>query len=359
MSFTLGEISRLVQGQLYGDPGIVIHGTAIIRDAQAGQLTLADSDKAAGKLIECGAAAVLVRKGTDVGSMARIEVADVAASFAMVTELFRPRLKESHRGVSSQAYVDPSAQLGRDVTIFPGAYIGAQVILGSGVTIYPGVCVMAGSSIGDHTTVYPNVVLYEGTEIGKHVIIHASAVLGAYGFGYNSNTGRHLLSAQSGYVRVEDHVEIGAGATIDRGTYGPTVIGEGTKIDNQVMIAHNCRIGRHNLLCSQVGIAGSCTTGDYVVMAGQVGIGDHLQIGNKTILGAKAGVMNDVPGDSIYVGIPATPHREQMQKQAAWSKLPEMRKEFKALKTEVEQLRAMLQSMTGAESSSPSCKEAA
>lgn len=359
MSFTLGEISRLVQGQLHGDPGIVIHGTAIIRDAQAGQLTLADSDKAVLKLSECGAAAVLCRKGLDVGGMPRVEVADVSACFAMVTELFRPRLKESHRGISSQAYVDPSAQLGRDVTIFPGAYVGAQVIIGSNVTIYPGVCVMAGSSIGDHTTIYPNAVLYEGTEIGKHVIIHASAVLGAFGFGYNSSTGRHILSAQSGYVRVEDHVEIGAGATIDRGTYGPTVVGEGTKIDNQVMIAHNCRIGRHNLLCSQVGIAGSSSTGDYVVMAGQVGIGDHLNVGSKTILGAKAGVMNDVPGDSIYVGIPATPHREQMQKQAAWSKLPEMRKEFKALKTEVEQLRAMLNGMTSESQVDSSRKEAA
>ena len=118
-------------------------------------------------------------------------------------------------------------------------------------------------------------------------------MLGAYGFGYSTADGRHQLNAQLGYVEVGDHVEIGAGTTIDRGTYGPTVIGSGTKIDNLVQIGHNCRIGRHNLICSQVGIAGSCSTGDYVVMAGQVGLADHLHIGDGALLGAKSGVMTD------------------------------------------------------------------
>ena len=186
--------------------------------------------------------------------------------------------------------------------------------------------------------IYPNVVLYENTVIGNRAIIHAGAVLGAYGFGYEQVDGRHKLSAQLGYVEIGDDVEIGAGTTIDRGTYGPTTIGEGTKIDNQVMIGHNCRIGRHNLLCSQVGIAGSVTTGDYVVMAGQVGLRDHIDIGNRAVLGAKCGVMNNVPADSVYFGYPATADREQLVKQAALSKLPEMRKQFKALQKQVAEL---------------------
>ena len=125
--------------------------------------------------------------------------------------------------------------------------------------------------------------------IGPRSIIHAGAVLGAYGFGYNTVGGRHLLSAQLGYVTIGPDVEIGASTTIDRGTYGPTEIGEGTKVDNLVMIAHNCRIGRHNIICSQVGIAGSTTTGDYVVMAGQVGVRDHVHIGSRAVLGAMSG----------------------------------------------------------------------
>ena len=345
MAFTLGEISRLVRGRLHGDPSIVIRGSAIIRDAQAGQITLADSAKAVSALAECGASAVIVGEGVTVDHMAYIQVERVHAAFKTVVECFRPRVRESHQGISQHAFVDPTAQIGRDVTIFPGVYVGPQVELGDRVVLYPGVCVMGGSTIGADSVLHANVVLYEGTEVGSNCLIHASAVLGAYGFGYETREGRHVLSAQSGYVRLENHVEIGAGTTIDRGTYGPTVIGEGSKLDNQVMVAHNCRIGRHNLLCSQVGIAGSSTTGDYVVMAGQVGVGDHLAIGSKTILAAKAGVMNDVPSDSIFVGIPATPHREQMQKQAAWSKLPEMRKEFKAMQKELADLRARLEGM--------------
>jgi UDP-3-O-[3-hydroxymyristoyl] glucosamine N-acyltransferase len=179
--------------------------------------------------------------------------------------------------------------------------------------------------------------------VGPRCVIHAGAVLGAYGFGYGCHEGRHRLSPQLGNVVLEADVEVGAGTTIDRGTYGPTIIGEGTKIDNLVMIAHNCRIGRHNMLCAQVGIAGSTSTGDYVVMAGQAGIRDHVHIGSQVMLGAKAGVMNDVPDGARFVGIPATPEREQMVKQAALSKLPEMRRELKRLGRMVDQLTEMSQ----------------
>jgi UDP-3-O-[3-hydroxymyristoyl] glucosamine N-acyltransferase len=141
-----------------------------------------------------------------------------------------------------------------------------------------------------------------------------------------------------GWVEIGADVEIGAGTTIDRGTYGPTVVGEGTKIDNQVQIAHNCRIGRHNLLCAQVGIAGSTTTGDYVVMAGQVGVRDHVHVGEGAVLTAMAGVTNDVPAGASMMGIPATPVREQKLKQAALSKLPEMRRQLKAVERAVAEL---------------------
>ena len=197
---------------------------------------------------------------------------------------------------------------------------------------------MAGSQIGQDVTIFPNAVLYENTIVGPRCVIHANAVLGAYGFGYGFVDGRHVLSAQLGNVVLGADVEIGAGSTIDRGTYGPTMIGEGTKIDDLVMVAHNCRIGRHNMLCSQVGIAGSTTTGDYVVMAGQVGVRDHVHIGDRAVLGAMAGVTNDVPDGSRMIGIPATPERDQKVKQAAFSKLPEMRRQLKQLQRAVDAL---------------------
>jgi UDP-3-O-[3-hydroxymyristoyl] glucosamine N-acyltransferase len=191
--------------------------------------------------------------------------------------------------------------------------------------------------LGAGVVIFPNAVLYENTQVGNRCIIHANAVLGAYGFGYETHQGRHRLSAQLGHVVIGDDVEIGAGATIDRGTYGATTVAEGTKIDNLVMIAHNCRIGRHNLLCSQVGIAGSTRTGDYVVMAGQVGVKDHITIGDGAMLGAKAGIKDDVPAGARVVGIPGTPEREQAILQAALRKLPEMRKQLKSLQQQFAQ----------------------
>jgi UDP-3-O-[3-hydroxymyristoyl] glucosamine N-acyltransferase (EC 2.3.1.-) len=148
------------------------------------------------------------------------------------------------------------------------------------------------------------------------------------------------LCAQLGWVEIGAHVDIGANTTIDRGAYGPTRIGEGTKIDDQVMIAHNCQIGRHNLICSQVGIAGSTRTGDYVVIAGQVGIRDHVVIGDGALITAMAGITNDVPAGAQMMGIPATPVKDQRLKQAALSKLPEMRKQLKQLAQQVERLEA-------------------
>ena len=197
---------------------------------------------------------------------------------------------------------------------------------------------MPGCVIGDDCVIHPNVTLYENTRIQDRVRIHAGSVIGAHGLGYQQIEGRHVSSAQLGYVEIESDVDIGAAVTIDRGTYGATRIGEGTKIDNQVMIAHNCRIGRHNLICSQVGIAGSCTTGDYVVLAGQVGLKDHIHLGDHTIVGAKAGVMDDCEGNQVYLGAPAMPQRDQMQIFALQRKLPDMRRELKALRKRVEEL---------------------
>jgi UDP-3-O-[3-hydroxymyristoyl] glucosamine N-acyltransferase len=155
--------------------------------------------------------------------------------------------------------------------------------------------------------------------------------------------GHHQPTSQLGWVEIEDDVEIGANSTVDRGTYGATRIGRGTKIDNLVQIAHNCNIGQHNLICSQVGIAGSCSTGDYVVLAGQVGMRDHTQIGNRTMVGAQSGVASDIADDLIVLGSPAIPRFEQASIYAAINKLPEMRRTVKRLEKELQQL---LQSKT-------------
>ena len=267
-----------------------------------------------------------------------IQVDDVHAAFAKIVNHFRVIRHHVAIGISPQAAVSPTAKISPNVQIHPGATIGDDVEIGAGTIVHSGAHVMAGCRIGEQVTIFPGAVLYENTRVGPRCILHSGVVLGAYGFGYKLVDGRHVLSSQLGYVELGPDVEVGAGSTIDRGTYGATVIGEGTKIDNLVMIAHNCRIGRHNLICSQVGVAGSTTTGDYVVMAGQVGVRDHVHIGTGAVLGAKAGVSGDVRDGVHMLGTPAVPEREQKLLFATISKLPEMRKQLHKLQRQVELL---------------------
>jgi len=299
---------------------------------------LADHSKLADRVSESQATAVVVPAGFEPEGIPFIAVDDVAAAFARIVCHFRPRRGDRRIGVSPAAHISPTAERGENVDVYPGAFIGDEVQIGDGSTIHAGANIMAGCVIGRGVTIYPNAVLYDDTRVGDRSIIHAGAVLGCFGFGYETVQGRHQMCSQLGYVDIGADCEIGAATTIDRGTYGPTTIGEGTKIDNQVMIGHNCRIGRHNMLCSQVGVAGSTSTGDYVVMAGQVGVADHVHIGDRSVLGAKAGVMSNVPDDVMYVGVPATPERMQKQMVAAHFKLPEMRKQLKALQRTVDKM---------------------
>ncbi len=336
MQATLAELAALVDGQLVGNGDLVIRGAAPLADAGPGEITLIDRAERGNSLRSSHASAAVAPRSVAPNGVPVIQVDDVHQAFAVIVARFRPARSAKRIGISPRAVVSPKARVGSDVDIHPGAVVGDDVEIGDGSTIHSGACVMAGSKIGPQVTIFPNAVLYENTVVGPRCVIHAGAVLGAYGFGYCCESGRHQLSAQLGNVVLGADVEVGAGTTIDRGTYGPTTIGEGTKIDNLVMIAHNCRIGRHNMLCAQVGIAGSTTTGDYVVMAGQAGIRDHVHIGQQAVLGAKAGVMNDVPEGARFVGIPATPEREQMVKQAALSKLPEMRRQLKKLQAMID-----------------------
>ena len=341
MPITLGDLARLVGGALWGDASLELTGAATLGLARAGELTLADCPDRDRELAASPAAAVIASPDVECSGKPAIIVKDVHTAFAAAVSHFRPPRPRTRMGVSPLAIISPTANIANDVDVHPGVTIGDHSDIGAGTTIHAGVHIMPDCVIGSGVTIFPNVVLYENTRIGDRAILHAGAVIGAYGFGYRTADGRHQLSAQLGHVEIGKDVEIGAATTIDRGTYGPTVIGEGTKIDNLVMIAHNCRIGRHNLICSQVGVAGSSTTGDFVVMAGQVGVRDHVHIGERAILGSKAGVTNDVPAGAEMLGAPATSVRQAKLQMAAVAKLPEMRRQFRALQRQFEELRGV------------------
>jgi UDP-3-O-[3-hydroxymyristoyl] glucosamine N-acyltransferase len=348
---TLGQLTELVGGRLDGDPATVIRGAEPLISVEAGQITLIDQPDRVKQLAATQAAAVVLPEKLDwklavggeaLARCATIRVADVHAAFTKIVLHFRPPRRQPVIGVSSHAFVSRSARLGKGVSVHAGATVGDDCQIGDGSNILPGAHLLAGCKLGRDVTIGPGAVLYENTIVGDRSIVHANVALGSNGFGYSQVGGQHVPAAQLGHVEIGSDVEIGAGTTIDRGTYGATTVGNGTKIDNLVQIAHNCRVGRHNLICSQVGIAGSTTTGDYVVMGGQAGVRDHVHIGTGAMLSAMAGITNDVPDKAVMMGIPATPEREQKLKQAALAKLPEMRKEFKELRATIAELEKLL-----------------
>jgi UDP-3-O-[3-hydroxymyristoyl] glucosamine N-acyltransferase len=349
MPYSLAELCELVGGTLSGDPQTQILRATVIDDAAEGDITLIDKVENLRRLGGSGAAAVVLPADAPEIALPALRVASVHETFGRLVALFQPKREPKRIGISPLASVSTTARIAADVDIHPFAAIGDDVEIGPRATIHSGVNVMAGSRIAEDVTIFPNSVLYEGTIVGPRAVIHAAVILGCHGFGYKLVAGRHERAAQFGHVEVRADVEIGAGTTIDRGSYGPTIIGEGSKLDDQVMIGHNCRIGKHNLICSQVGIAGSTSTGDYVTMAGQVGVRDHVHIGDQAILGAKAGVSNDVPAKAFFLGCPATPEREQKLMMASYSKLPEMRRELRKLQRQVEKLEQELHKENGEE----------
>lgn len=339
MPTTLGDLAALVSGSLVsGSAERSIASAATLETAGADDLSLLDAADKLHLLAKSRAGAVIVPAGIGPLDRPSIEVADVHAAFTAVIEAFRPKRHPQRIGVSPQAVVDATARIASGTDIHPFVTVAADVEIGPDVTIHPGVHLMAGCRIGAGSVIFPNAVLYENTVVGERCIIHAGAVLGGHGFGYKAGATGYTISAQLGWVELAADVEIGANTTIDRGTYGATVIGTGTKIDNLVMIAHNCRLGRHNMICSQVGVAGSTTTGDWVVMAGQVGVRDHVHIGDKAILGARSGVSNDIEAGKIVLGEPAIDLRDRKLQLAALSKLPDMRRDVKQLTARVAQL---------------------
>lgn len=334
MTIQLKQLAEMVSGRLIGDGDIKCHGANPLYDAESGEITMIDDIRRGEFVGQSQAVAVVTPSELTDCALPQLVVESPHAAFSLIVHHFRPTVDVAMLPTG----IDASATIGATTAIHPSVVIGADVVIGEGCRLMPGVVIMPRCVIGDGCVLYPNVTIYEYTRIASRVVIHSGSVIGANGFGYRQQAGRHVPTAQLGYVRIDNDVEIGACVTIDRGTYGATRIGEGTKIDNQVMIAHNCRIGRHNLLCSQVGIAGSCTTGDYVVLAGQVGLKDHIKLGDHAIVGAQAGVMDDCEGGQVYLGSPATSQREQMQIMAVQRRLPEMRRELKAFRRELETL---------------------
>jgi UDP-3-O-[3-hydroxymyristoyl] glucosamine N-acyltransferase len=320
---TADAIATAVGGRLVGDPSTRVTGIAPLDRARVQDLSFLASAKYAPLFAGSEAGIVLVAPAlaeSDGRSRARIVVdRPHDALLSLIPRFYRapPRVP----GVHATALIGRGVRLGRDVGVGPYAVIGDGATLGDGVVVDPHGVIGAGVRVGEDTHLFPGVTVYSGTVIGGRVIVHGGARLGSDGFGYVFRDGKHEKIPHVGRCIIEDDVEIGANTTIDRGSIDDTVIGAGTKIDNLVHIAHNCRIGRLCLIMAQVGIAGSTRIEDGCIIAGQVGLNGHHTIGRGATVAAQAGVFGDVPPGETWSGYPARPHREALRAQAALFRL--------------------------------------
>jgi UDP-3-O-[3-hydroxymyristoyl] glucosamine N-acyltransferase len=331
VSIKLRELADWVRGELVGDGETAIDSARSIADARPGDITLAADERHLAEAHHCPASAAVVPRSAMLNGKSCIRVDDPLAAFISISERMQSPRRAQAAGIHPRACVHPSAVVGDGSRVERFAVIGPGAVIGRNCQIGAGVSVGADCRLGDDVILHPHVTLYDGTQLGSRVIIHANSVIGADGFGYRPKNGALEKVPQFGCVEIGDDVEIGACSTIDRGTFGATRIGAGTKIDNLVQIAHNCQIGRHNVFTSQCGIAGSSSTGDYVIVAGQAGIVDHVHIGTKAIIGAQSGITKDVPDGANMLGSPATSLLTAKRIMMTWEKLPQMRRQLEKL----------------------------
>lgn len=348
---TAGDIALLLGAELVGDAQTLITSVAGIESALPGSILFVENEALLQSAFDSPAAAIIASSAV-AEDLHRVEknnkptllTGNPRLAFAKVMEYFQPKPIRVV-GVHPSAVVEDDAYIGENVTIGTNCVVGHGVHIGDNTTLHANVVVSDGAQIGDDCTLHAGVVIGHQVNIGKRVLVHPGSVIGSEGFGYVLDNGRHRKVPQLGTVIIEDDVEIGANVCIDRATIGATRIGEGTKIDNLVQIAHNVQIGKNCILCGQVGISGSVIVEDYVIMAGQAGLADHVKIGKGAILGAKTGIMGNVPSGDVVMGSPAMSQRDFLKREAAARKLPETMRAFRQLEKQVQELKEQVNAL--------------
>ncbi len=327
---TLRELHSYIGGELVGSPDATVTGVASLEQAGPGDLAFLTSERNLKSPQTAAIGALLVGRHIKDCPSPQLVVDNPAYAFARAAQQFFARPVRV-RGIAEGITRGEGVSIGADASIWPGVTIGDRVTIGARVTLYPGVFIGEDSVIADDVLLYPNVVVREGCRLGARVIVHSGTVIGSDGFGYVQYQGRHQKIPQLGGVLIEDDVELGANVSVDRATFGDTIIKRGTKIDNLVQIAHNVVVGEHNILVAQVGIAGSTTLGRYVMVGGQAGLADHLQIGDQVMIAAKSGVTRSLEPNQIVSGAPVMPHATFLKAQAVIPQLPELRQRVREL----------------------------
>ena len=342
------ELAQCVQATLHGSSDVLISGLSHLEGASSGDLSFVLKPKFHEAAKSSQAAAFLTAHTIPDDPRPQLICSNpLLAIVTLAQKYFSSPLPQ--RGIHPTAVTGHDVRIGPNVAIGPLVTIGDRAQIGSSVTIYAGVHIGEDAVIGDDCILYPHVSLLTNCILRNRVILHSGTIIGSDGFGYAQHEGRHHKIPQLGNVIIEDDVELGANVTVDRATFGSTVIKQGTKVDNQVQIAHNVAIGEHCIIVAQVGIAGSTRLGHHVMIGGQAGLVDHLIIGDQVRIASGAGVTNHVESNHTVGGRPAVAHNIWRKAQVLQYQLPDMRNELRALRKEVEDLKQHLR-----KSSSPS-----
>jgi UDP-3-O-[3-hydroxymyristoyl] glucosamine N-acyltransferase len=334
----LNELANILGAELTGPSDVEIHDVAGVHEAGEGHITFITGKHYLKDLELSRASAALVPLETPAMRLPLLRLKNPRLAFAKAIALFHAQPCRAI-GISEKAAIGVNVIIGAEPSIHPFVVLADEVKLGDRVTLHPGVSIGRASVVDDDSIIHANVSIGENVRIGKRAVIHSGTVLGSDGFGFVTDNGRHYKIPQVGGVVIEDDVEIGGNCTIDRATLGNTVIQKGTKLDDQVHVAHNVTIGEHCLIAGQSGIAGSSTLGNYVVFGGRVAVADHISVGDRVMAGGGSKINRDVEAGQLIAGYYAMPIRAWLKAQALLPKLPELKKRISDLEKRIKELR--------------------
>lgn len=334
MKFTANQIAGLLNGEVDGNANVEVSKLSKIEEGSEGSLTFLSNPKYTHYIYTTAASVTIVDRefvAENKLSTTLIRVDNAYKAFSQLLEYYN-QVKMNKLGVEEPVFVSESAKLGEEIYLGAFSYIGENVIIGKNVKIYPNVYIGDNVEIGTNVVVFAGAKIYSETVIGNNCVIHSGAIVGADGFGFTPNDkGEYTKVPQTGNVIIEDHVDVGAGTTIDRATLGSTLIKRGVKLDNQIQIAHNVEIGENTVIAAQTGIAGSTKIGKNCMIGGQVGIVGHLTIGDNVRIQAQSGIGRNVKDNEVLQGSPALKYGDYNKSYVYFKNLPKIMERFNTL----------------------------
>ncbi len=345
MQFSASQIALLINGKVDGNPDVAVGSFGKIEEAINGQLAFLANPKYEEHLYTTGASIIIVNETQEIKQTINatlIRVPDAYTAFAALLSKYQEIVAQQMTGIQEPSYISKNATLGEKIFIGAFAYIGENVKVGNNSKIFPGTFLGDNVTIGNNSVLHPGVKIYHDCVIGNNVTIHAGSVVGSDGFGFAPQAdGSFKKVPQIGNVVVEDFVEIGANATIDRATIGSTFIKSGAKLDNLIQIAHNVEVGNNTVIAAQSGVSGSTKIGNNVMIGGQAGIVGHLQIADGSKINAQSGVTKSIKTpNSAVTGSPAFDYTSTLRSQSVSRRLPDLEKRLKELEEMIKQLLA-------------------